>query len=189
MKSIGRGIAVLILVLGMPHAAAASGSGREPVYRFADGQPVSGAWSQVQRTDAGASFALTTRELTQGHSVTVWWVIFNEPANCTHPTPFSACGAGDLPPFGGDDSAITSVLYAAGHVIGESGKASFAGALAVGDNDEALFGPGLIDPHGAEIHLVVRDHGNVPPQDRSDAIHQFGVCNPSCTDLQFSVQQ
>jgi hypothetical protein len=64
------------------------------------------------------------------------------------------------------------------------GEGDVLGHLATGDTEGALFGPGLINPTTAEIHLVVRDHG--PKQDPSQEIHSFGACNPTCTDIQFS---
>ena len=138
-KTIGTTLfaAVMVIALAIP---ASAGTTRSNVYRFSDGSPVSGASSVVATSDAGARLNLHTEGLPAGHSVTVWWVIFNEPQNCTHPEAGLRCGPGDLPPFGGDDSAVTSIVYAAGHGIGGSGQATFAGRLAEGDTDGALFG-------------------------------------------------
>lgn len=91
---------------------------------------------------------------------------------------------GRPPAVRGNDSAVTSVLYAAGHVVGGSGRATFSGRLATGDTDGALWGPGLVNPTTAEIHLVVRDHG--PKGDTNEQIRSFGACNPTCTDIQIS---
>jgi hypothetical protein len=81
------------------------------------------------------------------------------------------------------------VLYATGHVIGGSGTASYGAHLAVGDTSGALFGPGLTNPLGAEIHLVVHDHGPADPAIVAAEIRSFGVCNLVCTDVQFSVHE
>jgi len=155
------------------------------VNRFMDGSEIAGAWSTLSTSEQGARMTLQTSELDSGNSVTAWWVIFNEPSNCKDQHGAFACGPGDLPVFGGDDSAVTSVVYAAGHQIGGSGRATFSGYLATGDTAGALFGPGLVNPTGAEIHLVVRDHGELTPQQRAEGIHNFGPCNP-CADIQFS---
>jgi hypothetical protein len=176
-------LAALVLAVWATSASADVGV-RANVYRFSDGSQVAGAWSSLATSAAGAKMTFQTSELPAGHSVTIWWVIFNQPQNCTHPEAGLRCGPGDLPPFGGDDSAVTSVLYAAGHVIGGSGIASFAGRLATGDTSGALWGPGLINPTTADIHLVVHDHGQ--KEDPSQEIHNFGPCNPTCTDIQFS---
>jgi len=176
------GIAAALLVILAVAASAASRTAG--VFRFADGSQVPGAQATLATLDSGARMTLRTSELPAGHSVTVWWVVFNEPENCIDVHAGFRCGPGDLPPFGGDDSAVTSILYAAGHVVGGSGKATFSGHLSTGDTEGALFGPGLINPTTAEIHLVVRDHG--PKEDPSQEIHSFGACNPTCTDIQFS---
>jgi hypothetical protein len=174
------------LVVLMASAAVADPGVTANVYRFADGSPVAGAWSTLSTGDSGARMTLQTSGLPAGHTVTVWWVIFNEPQNCTHPEAGLRCGTGDLPPFGGDDSAVTSLVYAAGHEIGGAGRATFSAQLAIGDDSGALWGPGLIDPSGADIHLLVRDQGQPTPQQRSGGIRNFGLCNPTCTNLQFS---
>jgi len=181
-KTIGTSLfaAVLALALATP---ATAGTTRSNVYRFADGSQVAGAWSVLTTTDAGARMTLQTSELPAGHSVSVWWIIFNAPQNCTHPEGGLRCGPGDLPPFGGDDSAVTSIAYAAGHVIGGSGQATFAGRLATGDTKGAVFGPGLVNPTTADIHLLVRDQGEKDPGSES---RSFSACNPTCTILQAS---
>lgn len=177
-------IALSALATATPAAAQAGATAN--VYRFADGSQVAGAWSSLTTTDAGAEMTLHTSDLPAGHTVTVWWVVFNQPQNCSHPEAGLRCGPGDLPIFGGDDSAVTSIVYAAGHEVGASGRATFAGHLGTGDTTGALFGPGLTNPTGADIHLVVRDHGALPPDQRADGIHHFGPCEPACTNLQFS---
>lgn len=182
-------LATTAIALAATTALAQPASATQPaqagVYRFADGSRVSGAVSTLNTGAAGASFTLRTSGLPAGHTVTVWYVIFNRPQNCTHGELGLRCGPGDLPIFGGDDSAVTSVVYAAGHVIGGAGDGGYAGFLAIGDTSGALFGPGLVDPTTADIHLVVHDHGVLDPQQLADGIHHFGPCNP-CTDLQFS---
>lgn len=174
-----------VLVVGLASPAQGDDTSLAGIYRFADGSPVPGAWSSLRLTPAGASMSLQTSELPPRHTVTIWWVIFNEPANCTHPEGILRCGPGDLPIFGADDSAVTSVVYAAGHQIGGRGQASFAGQLATGDTTGALWGPGLASTN-ADVHLVAHDHGILPPQERAEGIHNFGPCDPECVDLQFS---
>lgn len=168
--------------------AASSHYSTNVVQRFSDGSVVPGSWSRLVTNNAGASMTLHTTELTPGHAVTIWWVIFNKPENCEHGEGPYRCGAGDLPPFGGDDSAMTSVVYAAGHVMGQ-GNDNWAGHLSTGDTKGALWGPGLVDPLSADVHLIVHDHGQALPEMTDDMIHNFGFCNPDCVDLQFSVHE
>ncbi len=119
--------------------------------------------STLIRTGSGISFSLSTSGLEAGHAVTVWWMVFNP------------------------DGSV-SVQYAAGHVIDEGGVAEFGGHLSVGDTDGVINnGPGLLDAQGANVVLVVRDHGPADPGRVSQQIHTFGVCNPTCTDRQMSM--
>jgi hypothetical protein len=122
--------------------------------------------STLTRTDSGLSFSLLTSRLEPGHAVTVWWMVAN--------------------PDGG-----VAVLYAAGHVIDDSGTAKFGSYLQVGDSDGYVMGSDttLEDALGATVYLVVRDHGPADPSMVYQQIHTFGTCNPTCTDLQISVHQ
>lgn len=180
-------VAATIVVVGA--APALAGTATAGVYRLADGSQVPGAWSTLSTGPLGARMTLQTSDLAAGHTVTVWWVIFNRPERCTHPEGDLRCGPGDLPPYGGDDSAVTSLVYGAGHEVGGSGHATFSGWLATGDAAGALWGPGLVNPTGADIHLLVHDHGMLAPGQRSDGIHAFGPCEPICVDVQYSPHQ
>jgi hypothetical protein len=119
--------------------------------------------STLTRTGSGISFSLQTSGLQAGHAVTVWWMVFNP------------------------DGSV-SVQYAAGHVVDDSGVAEFGGHLSVGDLDGVINGgPGLLDALGADVVLVVRDHGPADPGRVNEQIHTFGVCNSTCSDLQMSM--
>ena len=118
--------------------------------------------STLTRTDSGISFSLSTSGLQAGHAVTIWWMVLNP------------------------DGSL-SVLYGAGHVIDAGGAAEFGGYLQVGDTDGAIRGPGLLDAAGADVTLVVRDHGPADPDRVDEQIHTIGGCNPTCADLQVSV--
>lgn len=122
--------------------------------------------STLTRTASGISFSLETSGLEPGHAVTVWWMVVN--------------------PDGG-----VAVLYAAGHVVDESGTAEFGGYLQVDDSDGYVMGSdtSLEDALKATVYLVVRDHGPANPRTATAQIHTFGACNPTCTDLQMSVHQ
>jgi hypothetical protein len=123
--------------------------------------------STLTRTESGISFTLETTGLEPGHAVTVWWMVVN-------------------PADGG-----VAVLYAAGHVIDDSGTAEFGGYLMIGDSDGYVMGSDttLEDALNAAVYLVVRDHGPANPRTITAQIHTFGACNTSCTDLQMSVHQ
>ncbi len=164
------------------------------VNRFADGSVVPGSSSVLTTNLSGATMTLHTSQLPPGHAITVWWVIFNNPDECTAGVGGLRCGEGDL--F--DPDVDASVVFAAGHLIGRSGKGNWGGWLGVGDTDGEIWGgPGLINPLGADIHLVVHDHGVVPPTMTADAIRRFGPCflddpgpdGSHCADLQFAAHE
>lgn len=112
-------------------------------------------------------------------AVTMWAVIFNNPQNCNN-----GCGADDLATPG----VNASVLYVTGQRVQSNGRAAFAGAFSKNSVMGTLFGPGLIDPATAEIHLIVRSHGRVIPDMLAGQISSVnGGCPPNtCTDLQFA---
>ena len=100
-----------------------------------------------------------TSGLPAGQVVTVWVVVFNNPAACaTHPCTFADMGEGN-PAAQGD------FLYGGGHIIGGSGTGNFGGHLRAGDvsgSGLAEIGGtalGLIDPFTAEIQLALHSHG------------------------------
>jgi hypothetical protein len=166
--------------------AAGSESGASSVFAIGPGHmfiaDVPGASSTLVRTTNGISVTLQTSELPAGHAVTVWALIFNDP---------SACGAGGCHEMNGDlnvPAVQGSVYRVTGHVVGERG--SFAGLVPVGDAANAVRGPGLLDPYGAEIHLIVRDHGVAGTGDLLQ--QQFNnispaFCNVACADIQESI--
>jgi hypothetical protein len=149
----------LLSVVLVSRAGAASPS-TSPVTTFAGA--VVGT-STLARTDSGIAFSLQTSGLQAGHAVTIWWMVFNP------------------------DGSV-SVQYAAGHVVDEGGAAGFGGSLQEGDTQGVINGgPGLLDATGANVVLVVRDHGPADPSRVEQQIHTFGACNPTCTDLQISM--
>lgn len=166
--------------------AAGSETGTSPVFTIGPGHTfieyVPGATSTLVRTSKGISVSLDTSGLPAAHAVTVWALIFNNP---------SACGADGCQEMTGDlgiPEVQGSVFRVTGHVVDESD--SFGGFVPVGDAAEAFVGPGLLDPYGAEIHLIVRDHGvaasgDLLQQQFNDVSPRF--CNLACADIQESI--
>lgn len=158
-----------------------SASVRVPVFAFADLQPTGGS-SQIVRTRNGVNYQLQTEGLLPGHAYTLWIVIFNNTDGCAAGTPgFSFCGGPDVV----NDAARPDMMYAAGHVAGASGQATFSGRRSVADRSGSANAPvglpayGLEDPAGAEFHLVVHDHGPVDPVYLPDMIQSI---DGGCTD-------
>ena len=134
--------------------------------------------SRITRTNNGVSFQLTTTGLAPGEVHTLWMVVFNTPEGCSDP----GCGIDDL----GNDDAVADVLYAAGTIVGQSGRASFAGHRRQGDASGSILGewlglptPGLVNAMGAEIHFVVHTHGPLIPALTAEMLHSFNAgCGP-----------
>jgi hypothetical protein len=168
-----RRILVALALVGLLSLVLISRAGAAPTTSPVSTSPVTNSagavgTSTLVRTDSGLSFSLQTTGLAAGHAVTVWWMVVNPGA------------------------AAPSVLYAAGHVIDDSGAAGFGGSLQEGDTDGVVELPGLsleglLDATGATVVLVVRDHGPARPDIVQQQIHTFDICNPTCTDLQMSI--
>ena len=181
-----------ILITGIALAAAApalAGSseiGTSPVFSIGPGHTfidfVPGATSTLVRTSNGISVSLQTSGLPAGHAVTVWALIFNNP---------TACGAGGCDETRGDLGLAAvqgSLQRVTGHVVGA--ESSFAGHLGIGEASQTAFGPGLLDPYGAQINLIVREHGVAASGEQ--LLQQFHnpsprFCNVACSDIQKSV--
>jgi len=144
------------------------------VIAFSDGAVVGS--SQLVRTPNGVNYRVKTSGLVPGNAYTLWIVIFNNPAGC-----IDGCDGDDL----GVPAAEPDMMYAAGHVVGSSGKATFSGRRHVGDDRGSVNAPvgmpayGLTDPSGAVIWFFVHHHGSVLPSHMPDMIHTM---DGGCTD-------
>ncbi|MEH6537130.1 MAG: hypothetical protein V7719_12100 [Psychroserpens sp.] len=136
--------------------------------------------STLHRSKNGVTINFKVENLTPGYAYTLWWVIWNNPGNCGVP---NACLDTD---FGIADQVAVEVLYATGHVIGNSGKGNFSAHLSVGDDSgsiNSLFGlppaGGLQSGNafGAEVHAVLRSHGPAVPGVVDEQINSYnGGC-------------
>lgn len=123
-------------------------SGKTPMSPVGDS-----ARAKLTRTSSGISYSIRTHSLRAGHAYTVWVVVINDPKECAS----SPCTPTDI--FRNPDTDA-QVLYGTGHVVGSSGKAGFGGHLSRGPLPQGwLPDQGLEDPRGAEVHLVLNDHG------------------------------
>jgi len=115
--------------------------------------------AQLTRTDQGVNLTVDTTLLDAGAAYTLWWIIFNNPGAC------DPAGCSDLD-FG-TAAVEASVMNATGRVADGTGNATFSAFLPAGfmhtepvsGNGRQLFGPGLQNAAGAEIHVVIRCHG------------------------------
>jgi hypothetical protein len=150
--------------------------------------------AELTRTGVGVRLKIDTTALTPGAAYGIWWIIFNNPGACTP----LGCG-NDGADFGNPD-VEASIMNATGRVADANGNATFSAFLPVGfmhtepasGNIRQLLGPGLQNVQGAEIHVVVRDHG-LSTGNIEQLSTLLGDCNTSgptgCFDAQFAVFQ
>ena len=182
--------AVIAAALGLtPPAglrAAAKGTIHEtqPVLTTPDGfllgSQVPGAYASLVRNKTGVTTNVHTMVAAPG-AYTVWWVIFNHPASCA--TYLCTYDEPDL------------VSHAVGRVVlpGEGGNLS-ASLRVGGPLGEVLYegqDPGLANPKGALVLLVIRYHGLALPGQLSQQLKTYlGGCpdgGPPCQDVQLVV--
>jgi hypothetical protein len=77
-------------------------------------------------------------------------------------------------------------------VVPPTGRGNFGASLRVGGpTRQVLFGPSLLDARQAEVHLVVRSHGQPIPGLVQEQIGSFeGGCDiNACEDVQFAIHK
>ncbi len=154
------------------------------------------AGGSLFRNNESVFGTISTSGISPGHVVTLWWAIFNDPSFCA--------GAVCAPPDLNNPLVNGSLQLGGGEVVGISGRVNFSGYLAVGDNTGfyrlPMFpnmpdpAPGVVNPKGAEIHLVIRDHGpaSSDPTILAQQLTSFpGGCTMSnpCANIQAAIFQ
>lgn len=171
---------VAALALGLFATAAAAGTDHStaPVTWHAQ-QAAFGRVGQVEDASAslvrnpnGLSFQIRTSSLTPGNAYTLWLVVINNPEACLA----SPCSGPDI--F--NPESDSQVRYAAGHVVGKSGKGTFAGSVKEGPLSGWLPDRSLVDSMGAQVQLVINDHGPALPEFMPGMIHTY---RGGCSDL------
>lgn len=165
---------------------------------FGSSTVVPAAGSTVARNNEGAYWNISTSSLTSGEVVTLWIAFFNNPFFCDQIMP--GCTPADL----NNPLVNGSLQYAGGAVVGANGRADFSGYLAVGDNTGYFIlpgfdnmpnpAPGLVNPRGADIHLVIRKHGQAssdPAVLQAQLSGFTGGCNVpmACANIQASIHE
>ncbi|MEN8789709.1 MAG: hypothetical protein ABF293_11520 [Flavobacteriaceae bacterium] len=123
--------------------------------------------STLHRNNNGITANFKATGLIPGHAYTVWWVIWNNPEECEGGV--GACGS-DADFIENADAIKIEIMYATGHVAGNSGTGNFGAHLNENDDSGSIndlqFLPaygGLLDSQKAEVHLVLRSHGPAVP--------------------------
>ena len=148
------------------------------MFTLPDAQKIDGAHAVLRRRDDRIETRIEAADLTPGDVVTLWWVIFNNPEACTVGFAGRTCGAGDL----GNADVRASVLYGGGDIADEPGRARYDSTLIVGEDvsELAIFGPGILWPHGAEVHVVLRTHRDALHDDPELLASQLSTFDGGC---------
>ena len=140
--------------------------------------------STLVRHARSVDMTFHTTGLEPGAVYTAWWVIFNKPEYC-FTTP---CGADDLRT--GPGTPETALMWAAGQIAGADGTANFSASMRKNQAPgEILMGKGLQKVKRAEIHIVLRGHGQPIPGLTAEQLGSFaGGCDVNvCIDEQAAV--
>lgn len=161
-----------------------------------DRQRIRGARSELVRSADEICMEIKTKDLPEGAS-TIWWILFDDPDNCTAGSGFGGgnCGAADP----------RSIFWAAGNVVGPNGEGHFNTCIGVGEVPnpaQCIFdsdaGECEWDNPNAEIHIILgRYHGMAvytDPTVLGGQISTFqGYCAEAfpdtggCPDLQLAI--
>lgn len=128
---------------------------------------VPGASARLVRYNEGISYQIDTNGLNPGHAYSLWLVVINNPAAC-EATP---CAAPDILTNPDTDSQVSS--GGRGTVAGEDGGGNMAGLAEAGPLSGWLDDRSLTDVDGAEVHLVINDHGPMLPEFMPDMVTTY----------------
>lgn len=185
--------AAVALVASVPVSAGPPAQGTSNVWTFSGLSAV--GTSTLSRLPGSVQMTLRANGLPAAEVVTVWWVIFNNPAACENgedPNPgtgFPGTKCGFLDLFEEDVNA--AVVYAAGRLVGQSGVGNYAAYLSAGPvRNQVILGDEaspLDNPLGADIHLVIHPHDTADFPTIGQELHHFGC--ESCPDYGFAAHE
>ena len=132
--------------------------------------PVDGTTALLVTSPDGASMHLSSKGLTPGHAVTIWFVALQNPQLCAS-NPCSPVEAMGMPEM------ETVAVNGGGTVVPADGKIEVSAHLPVGAVPSNLFETDFVSPETAEYHLVIHDHGPLIPKLAADMLSSFrGGC-------------
>ncbi len=179
-------LAVTLAAFGIVSARGnAAVSDNTPVMDFQDTggglvmNPQQRGTSDLVRTVDGISMNIDTTDL-PGGAYTMWWVIFNDPSKCSD----GECGENDVLPPPGTPGAKVSPGWVPGGIVGPDRVGHFSAHLGIGLDGapgQVLFGDGLTNPMGAEVHVILRYHGPVIWNDADALLKQLDSYQGNCT--------
>lgn len=162
---------VMVALLVAPVLAAPPVAEDLTVAVFGTDNVIEGATATLTRHSDKVRIKITTNSLDAGAVYTVWAVAWNDPENeCDGGSP---CGMGDM--------GTAAVFLADGKVISSDGTAVFNAMLREDSTP-------LTNAMGAEIHFVIRTHGQPIPGRVEEQKSEFnGGCPPNFCDNQQGV--
>ena len=132
--------------------------------------PIDGSQALLVTGPGGASMHLTSRGLTPGNAVTIWFVALQNPQLCKkNPcTPVEAMGMPEM-----ESVAVNG----GGTVVAKDGTVEVSAHLPAGEVPTSLFDTDFVSPETAEYHLVIHDHGPLIPDLAADMLSSYrGGC-------------
>ena len=182
------GLVAVALLATDTSVQASSNSSQLSVANFVEvgGTKVKEGASTLLRHPDGIELTVRTSGLKKKHAFTVWTVIFNNPSACAG----SPCSMSD----GGNPAVGFSVVWVTGFVTGKGDVVNVGAHLEEGLENApgvVVTGLALTDAEGAEIHVVVRDHGKTIKGSVDAQISQInGGCPPNdCGNVQVAIHQ
>lgn len=132
---------------------------------------IEGSRAQLKTTEEGIFARLETSQLSPGHVLTMWVVVINNPAACES----SPCTGKDI--FARTSEVLADVVYGDGIIVDSDGRGTFTAFQERGPLDGGWLGSDLTNPMGAEVVLVVNDHGPLIEGEEADMLTSYrGGC-------------
>ena len=118
---------------------------------------IEGTTATLLSTEGGIAIHLATSNLEVNHAYTLWVAMINNPEACTA----KPCPGPEV--LGNSEALQAEMTQGDSLLYSDEALMEFTSFIPVGDVPEGWFGNGLTNPMGAEIHLVVQDHGELIP--------------------------
>lgn len=187
---------------GVGAMANADGSGGDleswaRVYETGTDILIPDAYSHLIRTDNGIFGKFHSPAMNPKEVYTLWMVVFENPEYCSD----GNCGSDDISDKNGQrivnpDGSIgtpgvnVSAMWISGTISDKYGNGTIRINVEEGQSPgEVLYGPGLTDASGSEIHFIIRTHGAVlEDQIEAQLSTLKGGCNiNACANQQYSI--
>ena len=155
-----------------------------------DNLPQAEDYSALTRYKRSIRLDVSTSGLDPLTPYTLWAVVFNNPRYCQS-TP---CSLADLSLSPGHDPRVdATIVFAGGGMSDAAGRGRFLGRVRKSGgriNSEIVLGTGTLNAKSAEVHTVIRAHGQPEADQFFPSLSSFnGGCSATnvCEDQQFAI--